>query len=267
MEEEQKRSDVGNAGRVGCQQSGLSASGGRGARERRGEDEASNPAAEGSIMSWVLSRFRRSTRRDGATRRASTAPGGLETMISSSGFSEAGESRTSDRAGQRQVRSRVQIFWDRIRSHGERGVGPPLASTARAAEATERAEGESKEVLGALCCETAPPSNRTMMSASSRSTGGEKALACYRPKGDIVVRSCCSVVDMEEKAVCSRGGEGAVSSSDLPRAKVMWRAFSEVDHERVNENHRRATQRHLAVFNMVPAVENPPMCYMPYDDA
>ncbi|CBJ31614.1 expressed unknown protein [Ectocarpus siliculosus] len=49
----------------------------------------------------------------------------------------------------------------------------------------------------------------------------------------------------------------------LPRARMLWRAFSEVDHNKIEDNHRRAAQRHLARFGPAPGVRNPPMCYGP----
>lgn len=75
-----------------------------------------------------------------------------------------------------------------------------------------------------------------------------------------------------ERRVEVRGGsEGGVSplgetisnSPALPRARVLWRAFSEVDHDTITENHRLAGLRHLARFAPGPGIENPPMCYVP----
>lgn len=60
-------------------------------------------------------------------------------------------------------------------------------------------------------------------------------------------------------------GDGATASPGLPRARALWRAFSEVDHDRIEEIHRRAAQRHLARFSMTPVFENPPMCYAPFE--
>lgn len=65
-----------------------------------------------------------------------------------------------------------------------------------------------------------------------------------------------------EDCVSSRGEMGS-KSPVLPRARVLWRAFSEVDHDTITENHRRAGLRHLARFAPAPGIENPPMCYVP----
>lgn len=51
----------------------------------------------------------------------------------------------------------------------------------------------------------------------------------------------------------------------LPRARALWRAFAEVDHGRIEENHRRAAQRHMSRFSMTPAFENPPTCFVPIE--
>ena len=58
-------------------------------------------------------------------------------------------------------------------------------------------------------------------------------------------------------------GEERLTSPVLPRARVLWRAFSEVNHGKIEDNHRRAAQRHFARFSLTPAFENPPMCYSP----
>ncbi|CAN0546306.1 unnamed protein product, partial [Ectocarpus sp. 8 AP-2014] len=58
-------------------------------------------------------------------------------------------------------------------------------------------------------------------------------------------------------------GDTESMSPGLPRARMLWRAFSEVDHNKIEDNHRRAAQRHLARFGPAPGVRNPPMCYGP----
>ncbi|CAN0434036.1 unnamed protein product [Ectocarpus sp. 12 AP-2014] len=58
-------------------------------------------------------------------------------------------------------------------------------------------------------------------------------------------------------------GDTESMSPGLPRARMLWRAFSEVDHNKIEDNHRRAAQRHLARFDPAPGVRNPPMCYGP----
>lgn len=60
-------------------------------------------------------------------------------------------------------------------------------------------------------------------------------------------------------------GEPELKSPVLPRARVLWRAFSEVDHDTITENHRLAGLRHLARFAPAPGIENPPMCYVPLE--
>ena len=57
--------------------------------------------------------------------------------------------------------------------------------------------------------------------------------------------------------------ETGSKSPVLPRARILWRAFSEVDHDTITENHRLAGLRHLARFAPPPGIENPPMCYVP----
>ncbi|CAN0482606.1 unnamed protein product, partial [Laminaria digitata] len=60
-------------------------------------------------------------------------------------------------------------------------------------------------------------------------------------------------------------GDEGLTSPVLPRARVLWRAFSEVDHGKIQDNHRRAAQRHFARFSLTPTFENPPMCYSPFE--
>lgn len=59
-------------------------------------------------------------------------------------------------------------------------------------------------------------------------------------------------------------GDEDTKSPVLPRARALWRAFSEVDHGKIEENHSRAAQGHRARFYMGPAFANPPACYVPY---
>lgn len=49
----------------------------------------------------------------------------------------------------------------------------------------------------------------------------------------------------------------------LPRARVLWRAFSEVDHDTIEESHRRARLRYLERLDPPPGILNPPTCYSP----
>ncbi|CAB1103134.1 unnamed protein product [Ectocarpus sp. CCAP 1310/34] len=58
-------------------------------------------------------------------------------------------------------------------------------------------------------------------------------------------------------------GDTESMSPGLPRARMLWRAFSEVDHNKIEDNHRRAAQRHLARLDPAPGVRNPSMCYGP----
>ncbi|CAN0518926.1 unnamed protein product, partial [Scytosiphon promiscuus] len=60
-------------------------------------------------------------------------------------------------------------------------------------------------------------------------------------------------------------GDAGLTSPVLPRARVVWRAFSEVNHGKIEDNHRRAAQRHFARFSLTPAFENPPVCYSPFE--
>ncbi|CAN0299053.1 unnamed protein product, partial [Ectocarpus sp. 4 AP-2014] len=66
----------------------------------------------------------------------------------------------------------------------------------------------------------------------------------------------------EERGSFPPGDAGSMAPG-LPRARMLWRAFSEVDHNKIEDNHRRAAQRHLARFDPAPGVRNPPMCYGP----
>lgn len=67
-----------------------------------------------------------------------------------------------------------------------------------------------------------------------------------------------------QAVVASSGAHRTPSTEDsLPRAKLLWRAFAEVDHDQITENHRLATLRHLARRTVQPTQPNPPLCHFP----
>ncbi|CAN0337578.1 unnamed protein product, partial [Hapterophycus canaliculatus] len=64
----------------------------------------------------------------------------------------------------------------------------------------------------------------------------------------------------EDSCRTSRSGDTQPEPLALPRARVLWRAFSEVDHEKIGENHRLAALSHQARFGPIPGVRNSPVC-------
>lgn len=125
-----------------------------------------------------------------------------------------------------------------------RTVGCSLAGRGGVAESTAACAEFS---VGGAVAAAAASKNFVVPSASQHS-----------PEG----KSCAGAGNDGEDCVFRRG-ETESKSPVLPRARILWRAFSEVDHDTITENHRLAALRHLARFAPAPGIENPPMCYVP----
>lgn len=118
----------------------------------------------------------------------------------------------------------------------------------------------------------------SLSAGTSLSTAGDvTTVACVDPltiskkerhPGNSRLEHACKEKGGGEKE--AGGGDGVPplenmsKSPALPRARVLWRAFSEVDHEAIGEDHRRARLRYLERFDPAPGTENPPMCYSPF---
>ncbi|CAM9455781.1 unnamed protein product [Ectocarpus sp. 12 AP-2014] len=85
----------------------------------------------------------------------------------------------------------------------------------------------------------------------------------FLPRGGGVAEDAGNGDGEQEERGSFAPGDRESMSPGLPRARMLWRAFSEVDHNKIEDNHRRAAQRHLARFDPAPGVRNPPVCYGP----
>ncbi|CAM9823075.1 unnamed protein product, partial [Ectocarpus fasciculatus] len=179
------------------------------------------------------------------------------------------------------------------RSRGNAAAGCVVGTTTTAA--TDQQQVPAEPAVSATPALPEPAAEGTPRSSSSTATttndndegggggggGGEAAAAGggaaaevsregggFLPRGGGVVAE-----DAAGNGDGERGGERdesrapgdaeSISPAGLPRARMLWRAFSEVDHSKIEDNHRRAALRHLARFGPAPGVRNPPMCYGP----
>lgn len=120
----------------------------------------------------------------------------------------------------------------------------------------------------------------SLTARNSASTDGDVvSVTCVDPLTISRKQNCLEDKGLEDDGNEKRGGENETGGDDgvsplrnmpsnppeeLPRARVLWRAFSEVDHDTIKESHRRARLRFLERFGPAPGIENPPMCYSPF---
>lgn len=144
--------------------------------------------------------------------------------------------------------------------------------------------GEGRETVGEATTDSLPVGDVVAESATagnSASTDGDIiSVTCVDPFTISRKQHYLEERSLEDAGSAQGGGENETGGSDgvsyppgntpskspqeLPRARVLWRAFSEVDHDMIGEGHRRARLRFLERFGPAPGIENPPMCYSPF---
>ena len=215
-------------------------------RSGRGEVEPITPTtARTSWKSRTFPRFWRASHRDGSGgRQASIDEEGVRSAASSSAVDNVDGmegTQASERIGQREARTASV----RAIEQGERRSD----ALAGAKQGGETAQGNRTEGCRVASEDAnASPSDRTTTTSPIRNAGvGSKTFLENKPRDDMTI-TCCKVIDPDGRESALRRGacRSDVASPDLPRARPIWRAFSEVDHARVKENHNRATQSNLS---------------------
>ena len=219
-------------------------------RSGRGEIESTTPTTPRASWKFLpFPRFWRTNRRDGSGERQ-VSPDEEDSLsaASNSAIADVGgveKTHASEIIGQRETGT----FLRQEIKQGERRSG----ALARAEQGGETVQGDRTEVSCVTSEDAnASPSGRTTTTSPTRNAGtGSKTLFERKPRDNGTI-ACCKIIDPDGKELVSRrvDGRSDAASPDLPRARPMWRAFSEVDHDRVKENHSRATQRHLSRLNM-----------------
>ena len=217
------------------------------ARRGRGEAESTTPTTARAYWKvFPFPRFwRTSPRDDSGDRQASPDEEDSLSAASNSTVADVGEVKemhASEIIGQQEIGpvSRQVI------KQGERRSGA-LAGAEQGGETAQddRTKGScvtSEDAYASL-------SDRTTTTSPTRNAGaGSKTFFERKLRGDVTI-ACCKSFDLDMRESASRrvDGRSDVAFPDLPRARPMWRAFSEVDHDRVKENHSRAIQRHLSL--------------------
>ena len=215
-------------------------------RSGRVEVESITPTT--ARTSWKFRTFPRfwgASHRDGSGgRQVSLDEENARSAASNSAVANVGgveETQASERIGQREART-VSV---RAINQGERR-SDALTGVKQGGETTQG--NRTEESLVAPGDANASPFDLTTITSSLKNAGaGSKTFLEKKPRDDVTI-TCCKVIDPDGRESALRRGDcrSDVASPDLPRARPMWRAFSEVDHDRVKENHSRATQRHLS---------------------
>ena len=215
-------------------------------RSGRGEVESITPTT--ARTSWkfcMFPRFWRSSHRDSSGgRQASIDEEGARSAASNSAVANVvgvEETQASERIRQREART-VSV---RAIKQGERR-SDALAGAKQGSETAQGNRTEGPRVASEDA--NASPFDRTTTTSPIKNAGaGSKTFLEKKPSDDVTT-TCCKVIDPDGRESALRRGDcrSDVASPDLPRERPMWRAFSEVDHDRVKENHSRATQSHLS---------------------
>ncbi|CAM9422554.1 unnamed protein product [Ectocarpus sp. 13 AM-2016] len=208
-------------------------------------------------------RVARWARLTGGSRAQERGRGSSDGHLTSAAAAAAAAAAEADRGGRNNRRSRGNAAGCVVGATADRQVSPEPAVLATPSP-PEAAAGSAPRSSITTTNDNEGGGDEVTAAGGGAAAEVSQAERGFVPRGGGVAEDAGNGDEErgEERPSFAPGDTESMSPA-LPRARMLWRAFSEVDHNKIEDNHRRAAQRHLARFDPAPGVRNPPMCYGP----